>query len=60
MLHKDQNWIILNVTFLIRKRFRSLLVRSELFRMRYQELFEKTADVTDEGEALYIFPFFEQ
>lgn len=28
--------------------------------MRYQELFEKTADVTDEGEALYIFPFFEQ
>ena len=52
---------MLNVTFLIRKRFRSLLVRSELFgiNMRYQELFKKTADVVDEGETICIF-FFEQ
>lgn len=42
--------------FLIRRRFRSLLVRSELFRinMRYQELFKKTADITDEGETICI------
>lgn len=42
--------------FLIRRRFRSLLVRSELSRinMRYQELFKKTADITDEGETICI------
>lgn len=53
---------MLNVTFLIRKRFRSLLVRSELFgiNMRYQEVFEKAANIIDEGETICIFFFFEQ
>jgi len=48
---------MLNATSLIRERFRSLLVRSELFgiNMRYQELFEKTADIIDEGETVCIF-----